>query len=91
MSTAPPPTARLRLREMDPDDLDRMAALLGDPVVMAHYPAACRDHARDVLRAPGVSALIAPANIPSQRVAEHLGMTRRAPLRSGTLHYGIEF
>ena len=35
----PAPTARLRFREMTPDDLDRMAALLGDPEVMSYYPA----------------------------------------------------
>jgi len=164
VTTAPPPTGRLRFREMGPDDLGAMAALLGDPVVMRHYPApktrdeaaawiawnvrnyadhgfglwivetlegefvgdtgltlqsaddervlevgyhvvprlqgrgfateaaaASRDHARDVLHSPRLSALIAPANLPSQRVAEHLGMTRLAPLRGGTLHYGIEF
>jgi RimJ/RimL family protein N-acetyltransferase len=164
MTTAPASTPRLRFREMRPDDLDLMAALLGDPAVMAHYPApktrdqaaawiewsmrhyaehgfglwivetlsgefvgdtgltmqsaddervlevgyhvvprlqgrgyateaaaASRDHARDVVRSPRLSALIAPANIPSQRVAEHLGMTRLAALRGGTLHYGIEF
>ncbi|WP_255366754.1 GNAT family N-acetyltransferase [Cellulomonas sp. KH9] len=34
----PGPTARLLLRPMTDDDLDDMAALLGDPVVMAHYP-----------------------------------------------------
>lgn len=38
-STAPPPGARLRLREMRPDDLDDMARLLGDPGVMRYYPA----------------------------------------------------
>lgn len=32
-------TARLRLREMAEDDLDEMAALLGDPAVMRYYPA----------------------------------------------------
>ncbi|MCR2815413.1 2-phospho-L-lactate guanylyltransferase [Microbacterium jiangjiandongii] len=37
--TAPAPTARLRLREMRPDDLDDMATLLGDPDVMRYYPA----------------------------------------------------
>jgi len=36
----PEPTARLRFREMRPDDLDAMAALLGDATVMRHYPAA---------------------------------------------------
>ncbi|MFC7877584.1 GNAT family N-acetyltransferase [Isoptericola sp. NPDC057391] len=35
----PPPTARLRFRAMGPADLDEMAALLGDPDVMAYYPA----------------------------------------------------
>lgn len=34
----PAPTARLRFREMTADDLDDMAALLGDPVVMRYYP-----------------------------------------------------
>ncbi|MFK0401359.1 GNAT family N-acetyltransferase [Microbacterium sp. NPDC090225] len=35
----PEPTARLRFREMAENDLDRMAAMLGDPDVMAYYPA----------------------------------------------------
>ncbi|WP_170177087.1 GNAT family N-acetyltransferase [Myceligenerans xiligouense] len=35
----PEPTARLRFREMSDDDLDHMAALLGDPEVMRFYPA----------------------------------------------------
>jgi RimJ/RimL family protein N-acetyltransferase len=35
---APAPTPRLAFREMTPDDLDDMAALLGDPQVMRHYP-----------------------------------------------------
>ncbi|WP_127572113.1 GNAT family N-acetyltransferase [Georgenia faecalis] len=35
----PSPTARLRFREMTPDDLDAMAALLGDPDVMTYYRA----------------------------------------------------
>ena len=34
----PDPTARLRFREMTPDDLDDMASLLGDPRVMQFYP-----------------------------------------------------
>jgi RimJ/RimL family protein N-acetyltransferase len=38
MSRAPGPTARLAFREMTPDDLDDLAALLGDPDVMRHYP-----------------------------------------------------
>lgn len=35
----PESTPRLRFREMTVDDLDEMAALLGDPQVMAYYPA----------------------------------------------------
>jgi RimJ/RimL family protein N-acetyltransferase len=35
---APPPTPQLAFREMTPDDLDDMAALLGDPEVMRYYP-----------------------------------------------------
>ncbi len=35
----PEPTARLRFREMTPGDLDDMADMLGDPRVMAFYPA----------------------------------------------------
>lgn len=35
----PAPTPRLRFREMTHDDLDAMAALLGDAEVMAYYPA----------------------------------------------------
>ena len=34
----PPPTPQLVFREMTPDDLDDMAALLGDPGVMGYYP-----------------------------------------------------
>ncbi len=34
----PPPTSRLAFREMTPDDLDDMAALLGDPEAMRFYP-----------------------------------------------------
>ncbi|SEN82033.1 GNAT family N-acetyltransferase [Nonomuraea pusilla] len=34
----PAPTERLSLREMTRADLDDMAALLGDPEVMRHYP-----------------------------------------------------
>ena len=34
----PPPTPQLAFREMTPDDLDDMAALLGDPEVMRYYP-----------------------------------------------------
>lgn len=35
----PAPTARLRFREMTEADVVPMAALLGDPAVMAYYPA----------------------------------------------------
>ncbi|WP_341945513.1 GNAT family N-acetyltransferase [Microbacterium sp. LWH11-1.2] len=35
----PEPTPRLRFREMTAGDLDAMAELLGDPEVMAYYPA----------------------------------------------------
>ena len=35
----PDPTPRLRFREMTAGDLDVMAAMLGDPEVMAYYPA----------------------------------------------------
>jgi RimJ/RimL family protein N-acetyltransferase len=35
---------------------------------------ACRDHARDVLRLDRLIAIINPANRPSQRVAEKLGL-----------------
>lgn len=42
-----PQTRRLRLREMTDDDLDDMAALLGDPDVMRYYPATnTRDEAQ---------------------------------------------
>src|SRR5512133_547383 len=34
----PAPTRRLAFREMTPDDLDDMAALLGDPQAMRYYP-----------------------------------------------------
>jgi RimJ/RimL family protein N-acetyltransferase len=40
----PEPTSRLAFREMTEDDLDPMAALLGDPEVMAYY-ASPRDRA----------------------------------------------
>jgi RimJ/RimL family protein N-acetyltransferase len=163
VSTAPPPTSRLAFREMTPADLDEMAALLGDPAVMAHYPApksrdqaadwirrnrerydelgfglwvvrtrdgafvgdcgltmqpadddrvlevgyhlvpgmqgrgyateaaaASRDHARDALGASRLSAIIASANRPSQAVAQRIGMTRTASLRSGELLYGMD-
>ncbi|MCF3139085.1 GNAT family N-acetyltransferase [Paenarthrobacter sp. AR 02] len=35
----PHPTDRLRFREMTPDDLDAMSAMLGDRDVMTYYPA----------------------------------------------------
>jgi RimJ/RimL family protein N-acetyltransferase len=34
----PDPTHRLAFRQMTPDDLDDMTALLGDPEVMRYYP-----------------------------------------------------
>lgn len=135
-------------REMDDDDLDDMAGLLGDPAVMRYYPrvrdraealewirwnrrlygergfglwlmalretgefvgdcgitvqdvegcaeieigyhvrsdlqghgyateaaAACRDHARDVHDVRRLIAIINPANVSSQRVAEKIGL-----------------
>ncbi|MFI6761722.1 GNAT family N-acetyltransferase [Micromonospora sp. NPDC050417] len=141
-------TRRLLLREMTADDLDDMAALLGDPEVMRYYPRsltrsetlgwiewnrrlyrdrgfglwimsardggefvgdcgltmqrvdgveeieigyhvradlqgrgfaseaalACRDYARDVVRAKRLIAIINPENLPSQRVAEKIGL-----------------
>ena len=36
--TVPSPTARVAFREMSLADLDDMAALLGDPKIMRHYP-----------------------------------------------------
>jgi RimJ/RimL family protein N-acetyltransferase len=145
----PQPTQRLTFRQMTADDLDDMAALLGDPDVMRYYPrpktrkealawidwnqrlyrekgfglwlitlqttgefvgdcgltpqqvegttdievgyhvradlqgqglateaaAACRDHARDVLNTKRLIAIIHPDNLPSQRVAEKIGLT----------------
>jgi len=145
----PPDTERLRFRPMAPGDLDAMAALLGDPVVMRHYPrpkdragaeawiawnrrlyaerghglwvvelratgefvgdcgltpqrvegvteievgyhvradlqrrgyaseaaAACRDLARDALGVDRLIAIIHPDNVPSQRVAEKIGLS----------------
>ena len=32
-------TGRLRLRELEPDDIDALIEILGDPVAMRHYPA----------------------------------------------------
>ncbi|WP_285706046.1 GNAT family N-acetyltransferase [Microtetraspora sp. NBRC 16547] len=145
----PEPTQRLAFREMTPDDLDDMAALLGDSEVMRYYPRpmsrdealrwiewnqrgyrehghglwlitlrssgefvgncgltlqniegvirtevgylvraelqgngyateaaiACRDYARDVLKLDRLIAIINPDNVPSQRVAEKIGLT----------------
>jgi RimJ/RimL family protein N-acetyltransferase len=43
----PPPTERLAFRPMTGDDLDDLAALLGDPAVMRYYPRPkTRDEAR---------------------------------------------
>jgi RimJ/RimL family protein N-acetyltransferase len=145
----PDPTERLAFREMTHDDLDDMAALLGDPGVMRYYDrpktrdeahawiewnrglyrdrgfglwivelretdefvgecgltpqevegvedievgyhvraalqrsgyateaaAACRDHARRVVGVSRLIAIIDPANVPSQRVAEKIGLS----------------
>ena len=156
----PAPTQRLTFREMTADDLDDMAALLGDSDVMRYYPrpkdreealawiewnqrlyrdngfglwlitlratgefvgdcgltpqdvegttdieigyhvraeyqgrgyateaaAACRDYARNVLNLDRLIAIIAPDNVPSQRVAIKLGLTleREAATKSGS-------
>lgn len=142
-------TPRLLLREMTVEDIDHMAALLGDPEVMRYYPrpktraeahrwiewnqrlyqergfglwimfgrdsgefvgdcgltvqrvdgveeieigyhvratlqgrglateaaVACRDFARDTVKTDRLIAIIDPANTPSQRVAEKLGLS----------------
>lgn len=157
---APAPTRRRAFREMTPDDVDDMAALLGDPELMRYYPrpmtrdealgwiawnqglyrdeghglwlislratgefvgdcgltpqevegttelvvgyhvraalqgrgyateaaAACRDHARDVLTASRLIAIIHPGNIPSQRVAQNIGLSYE---RDATTHAGL--
>ncbi|MDQ0371177.1 GNAT family N-acetyltransferase [Catenuloplanes indicus] len=144
----PADTARLTFAEMTPDDLDDMAALLGDAEVMRYYPrpktraealhwigwnqglytragfglwvirsratgeflgdcgltpqevdgttevevgyhvrsgaqglgyateaaAACLAHARETLGIDRIVAIIDPANVPSQRVAEKIGL-----------------
>lgn len=154
----PAPTPRLAFRQMTPDDLDDMAALLGDPDVMRYYPrpktrdealawidwnqrlyqqegfglwlitlrstgefvgdcgltpqevdgtvdievgyhvradlqgqgyateaaAACRDHARDLLNTKRLIAIIHPDNVPSQRVAEKIGLTHERDTTSKT-------
>ena len=155
----PNATDRLEFRRMGLDDLDDMAALLGDPVVMRYYPgvrdragardwitwnlglyesegfgmwvvtlretgefvgdcgltpqeiegvtdievgyhvrsglhghgyateaaAACHDYARDVLGVRRLIAIIHPDNVPSQRVAEKIGLgyERDATSRDG--------
>jgi RimJ/RimL family protein N-acetyltransferase len=145
----PKATDRLEFHAMGNDDLDDLAALLGDPAVMRYYPrvrsraearewitwnqglydregfglwvvrlretgefvgdcgltpqevegvtdievgyhvradlqghgyateaaAACHDHARDVLAVPRLIAIIHPDNVPSQRVAEKIGLS----------------
>ncbi len=156
----PAPTQRLTFREMTADDIDDMAALLGDSDVMRYYPrpkdreealawiewnqrlyrdngfglwlitlratgefvgdcgltpqdveettdieigyhvraelqgrgyateaaAACRDYARNVLNLDRLITIIAPDNVPSQRVAIKLGLTleREAATKSGS-------
>lgn len=154
----PVPTSRLAFRPMTADDLDDMAALLGDPAVMRYYPcpksraeslawidwnqrlyrqegfglwlitlratgefvgdcgltlqevdgatdievgyhvraglqghgyateaaAACRDHARDILQSTRLIAIIHPSNLPSQRVAEKIGLSHERDTTSKT-------
>lgn len=49
--------------------------------------AAVRDHAFEVLNMPEVVSFIRPENVPSQRVARHLGMEpRRTIKRAGLSH-----
>ncbi|MFY1692687.1 GNAT family N-acetyltransferase [Plantactinospora sp. WMMB782] len=155
----PAATERLAFAEMTADDLDDIAALLGDPGVMRYYPrpkdraealdwirwneglyrregfglwvirsratgefvgdcgltpqevdgvvdvevgyhvradlqgrgfateaaAACRDHARELLGVDRLIAIIHPENIPSQRIAEKIGLRfeRTTTSRSG--------
>ena len=153
----PAPTDRLAFHPMTDDDLDDLAALLGDPVVMRYYPrdrtraeagdwitwnrglyaregyglwtvrlrgtgdfvgdcgltpqrvdgvtelevgyhvraglqgrgyageaaAACLAHARDVLGAKRLVAIIHPENVPSQRVAEKIGLAHERDTLSG--------
>ena len=49
--------------------------------------AACRDHARTVLGAPRLIAIIHPDNLPSQRVAEKIGLR---PEKRSLVHGGRE-
>jgi RimJ/RimL family protein N-acetyltransferase len=155
----PKATDRLEFRPMEPGDLDDLAALLGDPIVMRYYPrvrdraeardwitwnqglyeregfglwvvtlretgefvgdcgltpqevegvtdievgyhvraalqghgyateaaTACYEHARDVLGVRRLIAIIHPDNVPSQRVAEKIGLgfERDATSRDG--------
>lgn len=147
MRTVLDASARVRFRQMEASDLDAMSVLLGDPAVMAFYPAvksrgevrswiewsqrnyvdhghglwviethagefvgdcgltwqhvnrrsvlevgyhvltnqqgqgyaseaagACRDFARDALRASQLVAISHPANVASRRVAEKIGI-----------------
>lgn len=46
---------------------------------------ACRDHARDALHLTRLIAIIHPANVPSQRVAEKIGLAHE---RDATSHSG---
>lgn len=156
----PQATDRLAFRRMTPGDLDDMAALLGDPVVMRYYPrvrdragardwiawnqglyasegfglwivtlrgsgefvgdcgltpqeidgvtdievgyhvraelhgrgyateaaAACHAYARDTLGVRRLTAIINPDNIPSQRVAEKIGLTHERDTTSRDGH-----
>ena len=54
-------TPRLILREMTRDDLDDMAALLGDPQVMRYYPAP-KSETKHRRGSTGISGSIASAD-----------------------------
>lgn len=81
----PSPTRRLAFRQMAEGDLDDMAALLGLQGTATEAAVACRDHARDVLDVKRLIAIVRPDNVPSQRVAEKIGLAyeRDATFRTG--------
>ena len=82
----PAPTARPTFRRMTEDDLDHMAALLGDPQVMRYYPrpktgtkrwpgsAQCR-----VESCPTITALVPQVD----RVFRVVGLDTVIPLHPG--------
>ena len=53
---------------------DQVRARLQGRGLATQAAAACRDYARDVLKADRLIAIIDPHNQPSQRVAENLGL-----------------